>query len=167
MAAGDLALLREVRLRALAESPQAFGSSYAREAAFSDEKWRAGLERYCDPARGIGLLALDEGRVCGLVGCIREDEIRDEDDTERGLIISMWTAPEVRRRGVGAQLLGAAESWAREHGLAEIRLRVHEHNAPALELYRRAGFHETGEWDPFPNEPGGRNLYMAKRLQAG
>ena len=163
MTRADGGLLRELRLRALADSPQAFGSSYEREAAFTDDEWRAGIERFCDPSRGVGFVAEDEGRACGLVGCIRDDELRD-DESERGLIISMWTAPEVRRRGVGTRLLAAAEAWARERGLAELRLRVHEANHAALDLYLRAGFRETGDWDPFPNHPGGRNLHMMRRL---
>lgn len=168
MTRADSALLRELRLRALADSPQAFGSSYAREAAYTDEEWLAGIERFCDPSRGAGFVADDgDGRACGLVGCIRDDELRDEDETERGIIISMWTAPEVRRRGVGTRLLAAAEAWASDRGLAELRLRVHEANVAARDLYRRAGFRETGDWDPFPNHPGGRNLYMAKRLERG
>ncbi|NUR84004.1 MAG: GNAT family N-acetyltransferase, partial [Nonomuraea sp.] len=36
--------LKEVRLRALQESPDAFGSSYAREIGFSEDEWTKRLK---------------------------------------------------------------------------------------------------------------------------
>ena len=37
----DPALLRETRLRALSDTPQAFSSTYAREIAFSQSEWES------------------------------------------------------------------------------------------------------------------------------
>jgi len=38
--AGEWRALRALRLRALAEAPNAFGSTLARESAFPDDTWR-------------------------------------------------------------------------------------------------------------------------------
>lgn len=49
-----------------------------------------------------------------------------------------------QRRGLGESLLRAAIAFAKEAGLAWIDLWVFAHNAPALALYRKLGFVETG-----------------------
>ena len=48
--------------------------------------------------------------------------------------------PAARRRGIGRELLRAAEAFARERGAAVIRLEVMADNGEALELYETAGF---------------------------
>lgn len=45
-----------------------------------------------------------------------------------------------RRRGLGTLLLAQAEHWAREHGLAGLRLETQDVNVAACELYARNGF---------------------------
>ncbi len=44
----------------------------------------------------------------------------------------MWVAPEARGSGVGAALMDAVESWAREAGYENIGLGVTTVNAPAV-----------------------------------
>jgi len=51
-----------------------------------------------------------------------------------------------RRRGFGEALLREAITFARENGLAWIDLWVLGHNEPALGLYRKLGFVETGRY---------------------
>ncbi len=48
-----------------------------------------------------------------------------------------------RGRGIGGQLLAAAEAWARGHGRARLTLWVAAENAPAVRLYEKAGFTVT------------------------
>jgi ribosomal protein S18 acetylase RimI-like enzyme len=52
------------------------------------------------------------------------------------------TVPQARRRGHARRLMGVAEALARAGGHGEIALTVHDANAPALALYRAAGFSE-------------------------
>jgi ribosomal protein S18 acetylase RimI-like enzyme len=159
MTGADAATYRQARLRALRDAPAAFGSSYARESAMTDAEWAARMERSCDPSRGVSLLALDGETCCGIIGCFRSAEVPYQAE-----IVSMWVAPEVRRRGVGLRLMEGAEAWARESGLRGLALDVTEGNTPAIELYRRCGFELTVQWKPYRNDPRLRELVMWKWL---
>ncbi len=52
----------------------------------------------------------------------------------------------------------AALERARERGCARVELDVNEENEPALALYESLGF---DSWD---DPPGGRNLFMRRKL---
>jgi RimJ/RimL family protein N-acetyltransferase len=60
-----------------------------------------------------------------------------------------WLAIDLRWQGAGlgrAALASAMQRLSRIAGCRRIRLLVAPDNAPALRLYRRAGFHVTGRW---------------------
>ncbi|MGQ4878363.1 ribosomal protein S18-alanine N-acetyltransferase [Billgrantia sp. LNSP4103-1] len=57
---------------------------------------------------------------------------------------AMLVAPALRRRGVAAALLTAVVDHCRQWGSERLLLEVRAGNAPALGLYRRAGFSEDG-----------------------
>jgi GNAT superfamily N-acetyltransferase len=59
--------------------------------------------------------------------------------------------PDFRRRGLAAELMFAASSWAKERGATQEVLQVSVSNAPALALYRELGFtehHRYRYWVP-------------------
>ncbi len=58
--------------------------------------------------------------------------------------VALGVEPAFQRRGFGEALLRAATAFALEAGLAWIDLWVLAHNAPALALYHKLGFVETG-----------------------
>lgn len=87
-----------------------------------------------------------------------------EEGEVRGFLLAWWlggeleiqtvaTAPAARRRGVGAALVAAALSEAREHGAERVLLEVRASNEAALALYRRAGFVEDGRRRGYYSEP--------------
>lgn len=59
-------------------------------------------------------------------------------------ILSIAVARHRRGHGLGARLLAAAERAASARGARRIFLEVADDNSPAIRLYRRAGFDETG-----------------------
>jgi GNAT superfamily N-acetyltransferase len=143
---------RDVRLAALAESPDAFASSLTRERAYAEKDWRDWL----DPARGLKAVA-DDG--AGLVGAWVP---ADRDGAVE--LYSMWVHPRWRGRGVGDLLVGEVVDWAAENGHAVVDLWVAEGNEVAEQLYRRHGFRMTGESQPHPGRDGVLEHVMTRRL---
>ena len=59
-------------------------------------------------------------------------------------INNLAVRPELRRRGLGTQLLDALVAEAAHLGATELTLEVRRSNEPALRLYERAGFERAG-----------------------
>ena len=151
---------KTVRLQALQDSPSAFGSTYAREAAFPDEEWSRRAANMNGEKR-IGYLAMSDGIPCGIAA-----GFRDEDDPTKAQVISMWVAPEYRRAGIGAALIGAIRAWARISGVQSLYLMVTSSNHAALECYKRLGFLMTGKTEPYPNDPSLIEYEMSQAVPA-
>jgi ribosomal protein S18 acetylase RimI-like enzyme len=134
----EWARYRGVRLAALAEAPWAFGSTLAREQAFTEELWRERLA-----ARSTFVACDDDGaEPRGLVGVIEADE----PDTAE--LVSMWVHPDARGSGAADALVRAALSHAAERGFGRVHLWVAEGNDRAERLYARHGFKRTGIVQP-------------------
>lgn len=57
----------------------------------------------------------------------------------RGLVVT----EALRTRGIGAQLVAHAEAWAREHGVARIRVRSNALRERTHTFYERLGYRTT------------------------
>lgn len=145
LAPDDWPAARDVRLAALLDAPDAYASTYDREAAFTERDWRGRLTRSDAATLHAELDGRDAGTatlVPGLSG-----------DAEVGDLVAMWVTPTARGRGVGDALLVAALGWARTQGCREVRLTVVVSNDTACRLYERHGFLDTGEREPMPGRP--------------
>lgn len=60
----------------------------------------------------------------------------------RGWINYLAVTPPHRRRGIGRQMLAAAEERLRQLGCPKINLQVRRSNTAVIDFYRRAGFRE-------------------------
>jgi ribosomal protein S18 acetylase RimI-like enzyme len=135
--ADDWPVWRSIRLRALRDSPSAFGSTYTRELAFTEDDW----VRRLTSGDSVSVLAEDgDGRPVGMGGGY-------PDLPGFVHVVAMWVDPAVRERGVGRPVLGGIERWAGERGL-RLHLDVNTTNVGARRCYEHYGFTATGETRP-------------------
>jgi GNAT superfamily N-acetyltransferase len=140
---------RDLRLRALAESPRAFGSTYQENASYSDETWQQRTRALAGPAQDRSMFVAVDAAADVWIGCAGGF-------TETGgtaSLISMWVAPDHRGRGVGKSLVEAVIGWAHAAGYERLRLDVVRGQDSAIRLYTRLGFQPTGRWIPMPRDP--------------
>ena len=160
----DAELLRDIRLRALQDSPSAFGSTYAVEVTRSEAEW---AERAASGASGndrFTALAFVDDDCIGLAGGFRNDEDGHHADID---LVSMWVAPSHRGSGVAEQLVDAVLDWARDDAQAEVvGLWVTHTNERAQRFYERLGFVETGDVQPLPSDPCKDEVRMVFGLRA-
>jgi ribosomal protein S18 acetylase RimI-like enzyme len=135
--------LRDIRLSALKESPDAFLSSFAYEAAYHEEKWRAEF------ARGEWAVVVTSDRAVGLVGVTRESHT----PVDERYLEYIWVAPESRRSGVASMLLRTVLDHLRDSGVLTVWLWILDGNERAMRLYQRFGFFSTNERQPLTANP--------------
>ena len=117
--------VRPLRLRALREDPDSFGSTLEREQDRPDTDWHFWVSD--------SLIAFDGETPVGMAN------LKLGEPAE---IFGMWVAPEARGKGVGEALLTALLDRAGER---EVRLCVAEPARAARRLYERLGFTPNGE----------------------
>lgn len=96
-------------------------------------KLRACLNREQLP---LALVAREAGELIGTVG-LHDNPVVGR----RGLgpwLVALWVAPQHRRRGLGAELIAAAERTARELGVEEL----YAATSTAVGLFERSGWEE-------------------------
>ncbi len=148
-------VLRDTRLAALRNAPDAFLSTYAEQAASVEADWRRRI------SRGGTFFAyvpeVDGNEPAGLVGGFQETPATVE-------LVSLWVRPQARGLGVGDALVTAVISWARARNATSVHLWVIETNKHAWMLYERCGFSPTGERQPLPSNPSLREVGMTRPL---
>jgi ribosomal protein S18 acetylase RimI-like enzyme len=81
---------------------------------------------YAEIRRGGGLVARGRGAVAG----------------DLLAVTNVGTVPEMRRQGLGTEILAALEAWGAGNGAARAALQVEADNAPAIAMYQRLGYAE-------------------------
>lgn len=152
---------KQFRLDSLRLSPEAFASTYAREADFPDQVW---YDRLANP-RAATFLALQDNAVIGTVTVIGPlpfgvdklmplanpwvmasgEDANKQPTTAHFRVNGMFTLPEMRGRGVGKKILQEALKYAAHEATALGRefvgsIVVESYNEPARRLYDKCGF---------------------------
>lgn len=134
---------RVIRLRALGDSPDAFGATLAHELSLTDEDW----QRRANRPDGAVFVADGPDGLVGLAG-------GGPAPARPGVagLFSMWVDPIARRQGVGVALVDAVREWAIAAGYPALGLGVTTTNSAAIALYRSLGFVETGDQYPLRDD---------------
>lgn len=113
----------------------------AREAA---RRWLADSLDNAAEGAGVVFIATDTApRTAGAVlGVLSVNPSRHFTGEHDGYIGELAVAGHAARRGVCRALLGAAESWARDNGLAHLTLHTGAYNTNARAFYAALGFAE-------------------------
>lgn len=150
----DWRVIRDVRLRSLMDAPEAFTSTFDRESAYDEAKWR-GLA-----ISGRWFVAGDDGLLGVAVGVDGWSG-----DPSRRELVGMWVAPSHRRHGLARRLLDQVRAWAASEGATTLHLGVREGNMQAITAYLRMGMHVSGETRPEVGYP--RNVIVALECDLG
>ncbi len=144
---------RTIRLAALRDAPDAFGSSYDVEAA----RPLAAFAQQLEATTVFG--AYIDGRIVGMAGIKQMEGAKTR---HKGLLWGMYVAPAARRGGVGAALLDAALAAANAmDGIEQVTLAMIDGNDAARAFYERCGFVAYGVE---PRALKGANGYSDERL---
>jgi len=157
-AAHEWHIYKDLRLAALTESPDAFGSTLAKEAERSDAEWSNRLLSGVNSPWDFPVMAEVSGQFIGLAwGRIEESNL------EVANLYQVWVHPNYRRVRAGQMLLEAVIAWAITKQARYLELDVTCGNTPAMRLYTRAGFEPIEQ--PEPLRPGATLLEQHMRLK--
>lgn len=139
LTAPDAPSLRRLRLDALMETPESFGSSYEEEHTLTLEDIRAWITPLDDGAM-FGVFTDDA--LAGMVGVGRQRKLKMR---HKAHIWSMYVTPAQRGQGLGRLLMHAAIAHAQTmRGIRQVQLSVTANNSAAAALYASLGFVEYG-----------------------
>ncbi|MEM1255980.1 MAG: GNAT family N-acetyltransferase [Cyanobacteria bacterium P01_H01_bin.21] len=138
----DWQQVRSVRLRALADAPDAFGSTFEEEQQLTDKEWRS-RSKNLNVAQFLAISPSGHGLGIAVGAPCSEQE-------QTAGLFSMWVASETRKCRIGIALVKTVIDWAQAEGYRRIILDVGDANTPAIRLYQACGFVLTGRTGSLP-----------------
>lgn len=134
---GDLHRFRAIRLSALQLAPQAFGSTFEEENAYSESVFARRLEQVNG---NIIFGAFNGENLLGIAGFHRHER---KSARHRGTLVSVYVAPEARGLSLGKVLVQTIIEHAAQH-VVILDAKVVATNEPAKRIYDELGFKSYG-----------------------
>jgi GNAT superfamily N-acetyltransferase len=154
--AEDWRAVRALRLRALADAPEAFEMTLAQAEQWTDEDWR---RRVGEGDERVTFVEEDEnGNLVGMATGLFDPDARVAH------LVGMFVERGKRRAGLGRGLVEAVESWSRHVNAAQIELEVNPDLGSAVRLYERCCFERTGRSRTLSSRPAVAVIEMSKTL---
>jgi ribosomal protein S18 acetylase RimI-like enzyme len=137
----DLEALWALRLLALSESPESFGSTYEETVARGRESILQRLRAEGENNFYFGAFD-DTPALVGMVAFVRPAGIKER---HKGEIISLYVLPTARGQRIARALMQAVIDYGKQQpGLEQLHLSVVTTALPARNLYRSLGFQTYG-----------------------
>ncbi len=143
--ATDGKVVRDLRLEALRESPDAFGASYEEEVALPVSHFDSFVSERAVSDKDAFFVALKTGSVVGMVGAFFDNASGEP------YVCSMWVTPQHRRGRIGLGLLREAVGWLESQGAQHANAWVTCSNSKAIAFYESAGFQATDTVQKLPS----------------
>jgi GNAT superfamily N-acetyltransferase len=151
--------LRELRLRALQDAPDAFAERFEDVQLEPASYWQAFADASEAADGKVNVVAVEDGRWLAMGAAFLY-----EDAPNAAGFVAMWVDRSVRGTGVGRRLLDALAEWARSRGATRAVIWHTEGNAHAEALYRAYGFEPTGTRRQRRSDPTTHWIEMARTL---
>ncbi|MEI7578882.1 MAG: N-acetyltransferase [bacterium] len=133
---------RTHRLKMLQEFPEAYYTSYEENLLFPPEKWENYIQASLDAANSITLGAWDQSRMIGSLTISWSDKFKTKHSAE---IVGVGVEKEFQGRGIAAALFEEALKFIKaKPQFSKVNLGVNAENLPAISLYKKFGFQESG-----------------------
>jgi ribosomal protein S18 acetylase RimI-like enzyme len=152
--------VRALRLRALEDSPDAFGSTLEGERDHEEADWRSWISGWEGASNALFVAIRGEAWIGMAVGS-------HEEGRDRTHVYGMWVEPAARRLDLGTRLLRAVLDWSAERAVATVELAVTETNGGARAFYERNGFEDSAARHPLREGSRLSVIVMRRALAAG
>jgi ribosomal protein S18 acetylase RimI-like enzyme len=126
----DWQVWKDLRLEALQNAPEAFGTSYKEAADQSDEEFQANLVQ----TDIFGAFVNSD-----MVGCGGFSRLKYIKMKHRGILYGMYIKPEFRGQGIADQLIEAVIAHAQSR-VTQLHVTCVTTNPAAVKLYEKHGF---------------------------
>jgi RimJ/RimL family protein N-acetyltransferase len=159
----DLEAFKSLRLEALREHPEAFGSDYEEDSRQPESFWIDRVEKSVDNPYGCAIIAESGTELAGMVGVWRQERVKRRHCAG---IWGVYVRPAYRGQRLMDRMIGQAIDWCRGNQVRIVSLTVGTHNGPAIRCYLRCGFTVYGV-SPEEIHVGGRfieELLMARKI---
>lgn len=127
--------VKNLRLEALQNDPQAFGTNYQSQAILTDEEWKEKLEKILgENPRELLVIAKDRNTYAGMIGAYPKDKTVWN-------FKAVYVKSEYRGKGIGKMLVEKILRQIDEkEGVEATELMVNAEQEPAVRLYQSYGF---------------------------
>lgn len=135
----DWQAYRQLRLEALLDSPQAFGTSYLEQQMKPDSYWQTRLAEAARGKNGWLLFARAGQDLVGMMGAFR-GAMGNLSVTDQATIIAVYVTPAWRGKGVSRLLMQGILALLQTKGFRQVWLGVNGQQEAAVRLYQSFGF---------------------------